>query len=49
MVPVAIFTRVSTKSQDYQRQVADLTIYAQKMNYQVVATISEKVSATKRK
>lgn len=49
MVSVAIFTRVSTKSQDYQRQIADLAAYAQKMNYQVVATISEKVSATKKK
>jgi len=47
--PVAIFVRVSKKSQSYDRQLADLTAHAQRNNYQVVDIITEKGSATKRR
>ncbi len=49
MTPVAIFVRVSTKSQEYDRQISDLTAYAEKHNYLVVAQISEVISASKTK
>ncbi|RNI23022.1 recombinase family protein [Rufibacter latericius] len=47
MKPVAIFTRVSKTSQDYDCQVSDLTKYAASKGYNVVATINEKVSGSK--
>lgn len=49
MSNVAIFTRVSSKAQDYQRQISDLTNYAEKQGYVIVEIISEKISATKKK
>ncbi|XAZ81791.1 recombinase family protein (plasmid) [Fibrella sp. ES10-3-2-2] len=48
MIPVALFVRVSTKEQDYTRQVADLTAYAERQGYQIAHIIHEKGSATKR-
>ena len=39
-----IYARVSTKSQEYDRQIADLREYASKMGYEVVKEFSEKVS-----
>jgi DNA invertase Pin-like site-specific DNA recombinase len=48
-VPVALFVRVSTKSQSYEHQVSDLTRYAERMGYQVINIISEVGSATKRR
>jgi DNA invertase Pin-like site-specific DNA recombinase len=48
MIPIAIFVRVSKQSQDYERQVADLSAYAQKQGYEVVRVIAEKVSGAKR-
>ena len=47
--PVALFVRVSTKSQSYDRQIADLTAVAQRQAYQVIQVISETGSATKRR
>jgi len=44
---VVIFCRVSSDSQDFQRQVLDLTEFAAKANYNVVETITEKISGTK--
>jgi len=41
---VAIFVRVSKNSQDYQRQITDLNGLAKRKGYNVVRTISEKVS-----
>lgn len=41
---VAIFTRVSLDRMDYNRQIDDLTIFANRMNYEVVEIISEKIS-----
>ena len=46
MTPVALFVRVSTKEQDYARQVADLT--AERQGYEIVHVIHETGSATKR-
>jgi DNA invertase Pin-like site-specific DNA recombinase len=48
-VPVAIFTRVSTKSQDYSRQISDLTKLAEKHNFEIVATLTAKESGSKKK
>lgn len=41
---VAIFTRVSKMTGDYQRQISELTKYSIEMNYEIVETISEKIS-----
>lgn len=43
-----IYARVSTSTQDYERQIADLREYASKMSYEVVKEFSEKVSGAKR-
>lgn len=43
-----IYARVSTSTQDYERQIADLREYASKMGYEVVKEFSEKVSGAKR-
>ena len=48
MTPVAIFVRVSSRNQDYQRQISDLTKFAQKQEYEVVETIFVKQSAFRR-
>jgi DNA invertase Pin-like site-specific DNA recombinase len=47
IIPVSIFVRVSSKNQDYERQIRDLTAYASKQGYQVEAIIEEVVSASK--
>jgi putative DNA-invertase from lambdoid prophage Rac len=44
---VAIYTRVSTKDQSCERQIKDLTEYAQKCGYEVVGTFSETMSGMK--
>ena len=43
-----IYARVSTSSQDYERQIADLREYANRMGYEVVKEFSEKVSGAKK-
>lgn len=45
----AIFVRVSKSTQNYERQVRDLTEIAQRQGWRVVAVVHEKGSATKRK
>ena len=47
-IPVAIFVRVSTKGQDYTRQVSDLKAVAERQGYQIIQIIQEIGSATKR-
>lgn len=47
-VRVAIYARVSTQLQDYDRQLVELTEYADKMGYEVVKTFSEKISGAKK-
>lgn len=45
---VVIYARVSTKTQEFDRQVAELREYALKMEYEVVAEFTEKVSGAKK-
>ena len=47
MKNVCIYARVSTQSQDYQRQLSELREYATRMNYEVVKEFSEKISGAK--
>lgn len=44
---VCIYARVSTKGQDYERQLNELRSYAQRMGYSVVREFSEKISGAK--
>tara|TARA_R110000823_G_scaffold144559_1_gene274701 strand:- start:36 stop:674 length:639 start_codon:yes stop_codon:yes gene_type:complete len=44
MKNVVLLTRVSKQSQDYERQVRDLTAHADKQGYNVVAVLNEKIS-----
>lgn len=43
-----IYARVSTAGQDYDRQLAELRLYADRMGYDVVKTFSEKISGAKK-
>lgn len=43
-----IYARVSTAGQDYDRQLAELKLYADRMGYDVVKTFSEKISGAKK-
>ena len=43
-----IYARVSTAGQDYDRQLAELKQYADRMGYDVVKTFSEKISGAKK-
>lgn len=45
--PVAIFARVSSDEQDFNRQILDLKKIAAANNFEVVSIISEKVSGAK--
>ncbi len=47
-VPVVLFARVSSEAQDFGRQLRDLERYATRAGYQVVATIAEKLSGSRR-
>lgn len=47
-VKAIIYARVSTVSQDYDRQLAELKQYADRMGYDVVKTFSEKISGAKK-
>ncbi|WP_019989820.1 recombinase family protein [Rudanella lutea] len=49
LIPVALFVRVSKKSQNYDRQVADLLPVAKRQDWTVTHIIEEKGSATKRR
>lgn len=43
-----IYARVSTSGQDYQRQLAELRAYANRMGYEVVQEFTEKISGAKK-
>ena len=43
-----IYARVSTNTQDYQRQLDELRDYADRMGYEVVKEFSEKISGAKK-
>lgn len=45
---VCIYARVSTLSQDYDRQLSELRKYADSMGYEVVREFSEKISGAKK-
>ncbi|MBD5257277.1 MAG: recombinase family protein [Paramuribaculum sp.] len=45
---VVIYARVSTSSQDYDRQLHDLREYATRHSYEVVKEFSEKISGAKK-
>lgn len=45
---VVIYARVSTSSQDYDRQFHDLREYASRQGYEVVKEFSEKISGAKK-
>lgn len=45
---VVIYARVSTREQDYDRQLVELREYADRMGYDVVREFSEKVSGAKK-
>lgn len=47
-VKVVIYARVSTAGQDYDRQLVELQQYADRMNYAVIKTFSEKISGAKK-
>lgn len=47
-VRVVIFSRVSTQTQDYQRQTNELLEYADKMGYSVEKVFEEKISGAKK-
>lgn len=44
---VVIYARVSTKNQDYDRQLSELREYASRMDYEVVQEFAEKISGAK--
>ena len=48
MKKVVIYARVSTNGQEYDHQLVKLREYAQKMQYNVVAEFSEKISGAKK-
>lgn len=48
MKRVVIYARVSTNSQDYDRQISDLRDYANRMGYEIVKEFSEKISGAKK-
>ena len=45
---VVIYARVSTTTQDYDRQLMELREYASKMGYCIVKEVSEKISGAKK-
>ena len=47
-IKAIIYARVSTVGQDYDRQLAELKQYADRMGYDVVKTFSEKISGAKK-
>lgn len=44
---IAIFGRVSSEEQDFKRQISDLQKIADRLNYEVVTIITEKISGAK--
>ncbi|GAB2553014.1 recombinase family protein [Rufibacter soli] len=49
MIKVAIYVRVSSKRQDYQRQISELLMVAEQKRFEVVKVFREIGSASKRK
>lgn len=47
-IKTCIYARVSTKGQEYDRQLVELKEYASRMGYEVVREYSEKISGAKK-
>ena len=47
-IKACIYARVSTKGQEFERQLAELRQYAEKMDYEVVMEFTEKISGAKK-
>ena len=47
MTRVVIYARVSTSTQDYERQLVELKEYSQRMNYNLKKEFAEKISGAK--
>ena len=47
MKRIAIYLRVSTSTQDYERQRQEIETYCKANNYQIVNTFEEKISGAK--
>ena len=47
-IQACIYARVSTKGQEFDRQIAELRQYADRMGYEVVMEFSEKISGAKK-
>ena len=47
-IQACIYARVSTNSQEFDRQIAELRQYADRMGYEVVMEFSEKISGAKK-
>ena len=45
---VALLVRVSTNRQDYDRQISELTLHCQSMNWEIVGIFANKVSGAKK-
>lgn len=48
ILPVVLFARVSSEAQDFGRQLRDLERHASRAGYEVVTTIAEKLSGSRR-
>lgn len=48
MTKVVIYARVSTKGQEYDRQLVELREHARKMEYEITAEFTEKISGAKK-
>lgn len=48
MTKVVIYARVSTKGQEYDRQLVELREHARKMEYEIAAEFTEKISGAKK-
>lgn len=47
-IKACIYARVSTKGQEYERQLDELRQYAERMDYEVVMEFAEKISGAKK-
>ena len=45
---VALLVRVSTNRQDYDRQISELTLHCQSMNWDIIGIFANKVSGAKK-
>lgn len=46
---VALYTRVSISDQSCERQIAELTVYADRADIEIIATVKETASGAKKR